>query len=226
MKKEQLYEALGEIEETYIDNAESSKIGTAMRFTKSRWLKFGSIAACFCLIVLVAVFALNNMTPKEDMPEFAYIVTYAGWSEESVIYQNALNRELIENEPNTHLPIFKIDTFEELESFKETYNNVFSFNQGYDNVLSFCDAMSKAQYDREIFYEANSLLIVYVPANSGSLRFVIDEIKTTDTSICIQIEEKSEENVSTDDMAGWFICVTASKDKLSPYTSFDAKLSK
>ena len=60
MKKEQLYEALGEIDETYINNAnKSSKKGTVMWFAKSTWLKFGSMAACFCLMVLAAVFVYN-----------------------------------------------------------------------------------------------------------------------------------------------------------------------
>ena len=181
-------------------------------------------------LVLVTIGVLGlvscSMAPKRDEPEFSYIVTYAGWSEEPLLYESALNYELIQGDPNTHLPIFKIDTFEELENFKETYNNILLFDQGYDAVLSFYEAMSKAQFDREIFYEEHSLLVVYVPANSGSLRFVIEEIKTTDTSMCIHIEHETEATALTDDMAGWFICVKANKDKISNYTSFDAILSK
>ena len=225
MKKEQLYEILNEIDETYINNANKSpKKVTTMWFTNSTWLKFGSIAACFCLMVLATVFALNNMSPKHGEVEFSYIVTYAGWSEESIIYENALNHELIESEPHTHLPIFKIDTFEDLETFKKTYNNVLLFDQGYDTVPSFYEAMNQAQFDREIFYEEHSLLVVYVPANSGSLRFEIEGIETSDTSMCINIEHNNESTEMEDDMTGWFICVKVNKDKLSNYVSFDAIL--
>ena len=227
MNKEQFYEALGEIDEIYISNAnKSSNKGTIRWYSKSTWLRFGSIAACFCLIVLVTVFALNNILPKRDVVEFSYIVTYAGWSEESIIYENALNHELIENEQNTHLPIFKIDTIEELEVFKNTYNNVLLFDQGYDTVSSFYEAMSQAQFDREIFYEEHSLLVVYVPSNSGSLRFEIEGIDTSDTSICINVERKNESIEIADDMTGWFICIKVNKDKLSNYVSFDAILVK
>lgn len=225
MKKEELYEVLGEIDEAYINNArKSSKNSVVLWFSKSTWLKVGSIAACFCLMVLGAVFALNKiyLGPQKDTPEFSYIVTYAGWSEEPIIYEGALNYELIQSEPNTHLPIFRIDTFEELEEFKDMYNNILSLDQGYDTVPSFYEAMSKAQFDREIFYQEHSLLIVYIPANSDSLRFAIEEIKTIDTSICIHIEEKNNSDVLTSDMTGWFICVEANKDKISNYTSFDA----
>ena len=225
MKKEQLYEILNEIDETYINNAnKSSKKVTTMLFTNSTWLKLGSIAACFCLMILAAVFTLNNMAPKNNEVEFSYIVTYAGWSEESIIYENALNYELIENDPNTHLPVFKIDTFEELETFKNTYNNVLLFDQGYDTVPSFYEAMSKAQFDNEIFYDEHSLLVVYIPSNSSSLRFEIEGIETSDTLMCIKIERKNEETEIEDNMAGWMVCVKINKDKLSNYISFNAIL--
>ena len=225
MKKEQLYEILNEIDETYINNAnKSSKKVTTMLFTNSTWLKLGSIAACFCLMILAAVFTLNNMAPKNNEVEFSYIVTYAGWSEESIIYENTLNYELIENDPNTHLPVFKIDTFEELETFTNTYNNVLLFDQGYDTVPSFYEAMSKAQFDNEIFYDEHSLLVVYIPSNSSSLRFEIEGIETSDTLMCIKIERKNEETEIEDNMAGWMVCVKINKDKLSNYISFNAIL--
>ena len=184
------------------------------------------LIALLLIIIGISGLVSCSIAPKLDEPEFSYIVTYAGWSEESIIYENTLNYELIENDPNTHLPVFKIDTFEELETFTNTYNNVLLFDQGYDTVPSFYEAMGKAQFDREIFYEENSLLVVYVPANSGSSRFAIEEIKTTDTSICIIVEHKNETTEIADDMRGWFICVKATKDKLSNFTSFDAVFDK
>ena len=160
MKKEQLYEALGEIDETYINNAnKSSKKGTVMWFAKSTWLKFGSMAACFCLMVLAAVFALNNNMawgPTCDGEQnYGNTIAYVGWTDNSALSEGALNYELLQNEPNEHLPIFKINTIEELEQFKATFENIVTMDQGYDTALSFNAAMSKAQWDREIFYENN-----------------------------------------------------------------------
>ena len=102
--------------------------------------------------------------------------------------------------------------------------NAFSSDTEYDGVPSFNGAMAKAQWDREIFYEENSLLIVYVPANSGSLRFGIQEVQATDTTICIQIEQTNQPDVFTEDEAGWFVLVEIDSEEVSSYTSFDAIL--
>ena len=230
MKKEQLYEVLGEIDETYINNAKSSKKGTIMWFAKSTWLKFGSMAACFCLIVLAAVFVLNNNTvsgPMLDLSDnYANTISYVGWTDNSALYKGALNYELLKNEPDEHLPIFKIDTMEELENFKETYSNILLFDQGYDTVKSFSEAMGKAQFDREIFYEERSLLIIYIPASSGSFRYAIHEVKTENASLCIEVEQANDPEVITEDMAGWLLLVCVHDVEISKYTSIDAKLSK
>lgn len=230
MNKEQLYEALGEIDETYVNNAnKSSKKGTIMWFAKSTWLKFGSMAACFCLMVLSVVFILNNNMAwgptHDDETNYGNTISYVGWTDNAALYEGALNYELLQNEPNRHLPIFKIDTIEELEQFKATFENIVTMDQGYDTVLSFHAAMSKAQWDRKIFYENSALLIIYIPANSGSFRYAIQEVKTSDTSICIQVEQVNEPEFITEDPAGWFLLVEVEDEEISKYTSFDAKLS-
>ncbi len=201
----------------------SSKKSSNTRFTKSKWLKLGSIVLCFCLMVVATIFAINKFAPKRDEAEYAYIVTYAGWSDEQSLYENALNYDSVQDE-NGHLPIYKIDTFEELGNFKNTYKNILTLNKGYDTTLSFSEGMSKAQYDREIFYEENSLLLVYVPTNGASLRVAIEEIKTTNKSMCIYVEQNNVETTLTDDKTGWFICVQVEKDKISNFKSFDAVL--
>lgn len=230
MKKEQLYEVLGEIDETYINNAKSSKKGTVMWFAKSTWLKFGSMAACFCLMVLAAVIVLNNNVawgPTCDGEQnYGNTIAYVGWTDNSAFFEGALNYELLKNEPNEHLPIFNIDTIEDLEHFKSAFGNIVTMDQGYDTVLSFNAAMSKAQWDREIFYENNSLLIIYIPASSGSFRYAIHEVETENASICIEVEQTNNPENVTDDMAGWFLLVEVEDEEASKYTSFDAKLSK
>ena len=227
MKKEELYEALGQIDEAYISDAGRPPKKTATtRHSRSAFMKWGSLAACFCLIA-ATVFTLHriDLGPKKDEPEFSYIVTYAGWSDDQLIYENALNYELIQAEQNIHLPIYKIDTIEDLDNFRSAYGSILSLEQGYGSVLSFYEGMSKAQFDREIFYNEHSMLIVYVPANSGSLRFAIDEIKTDDNSIQIAIVGENESEIYTEDMAGWFICVKVDNNKFGNHTSFDAVLS-
>lgn len=55
MKKEQLYEALGEINENYISDAHQ----TTKKKTHPVWMKWGAIAVCLCLVV-VGAFVFQN----------------------------------------------------------------------------------------------------------------------------------------------------------------------
>lgn len=69
MKKEKLFEAIGEIKEAYIDEAHMTAKKSA-----SRWLGWSTMAACLMLVVLVSVVAipgmLNNVnTPSTAAPE-------------------------------------------------------------------------------------------------------------------------------------------------------------
>ena len=63
MKKEQLYEALGEIKEEYIADARSSH-----RKNSTPWLKWGAVAASLAVVLLAGFFALNNRIGNTDLP--------------------------------------------------------------------------------------------------------------------------------------------------------------
>ena len=57
MKKEKLYETIGDINENYVNEAH-------MTAKKSRpgWLKWGAMAACLALVVMVATVAMPMMS--------------------------------------------------------------------------------------------------------------------------------------------------------------------
>lgn len=230
MKKETLYEALGDIKDSYIRDAHAvQKKKTAPHFFQSVALKWGAVAAGLCLVVTAVVFVLNNNIawgPTCDGEQnYGNTISYVGWSEDPTLYDSALNRDLLQNEPGEHLPIFKIDTPAELEQFKATFEGILALDQGYDTVRSFNAAMSQTQWDRDIFYEKHSLLIIYIPAYSGSFRYAIQEVKTTDTSICIHVKQANDPEVITEDMAGWFLLVEVEDEEIQKYTSFDATFS-
>ena len=72
MKKEKLYETIGDINENYVNEAH-------MTAKKSRpgWLKWGAMAACLALVVMVATVAMptifdNNDTPPTESAEIHY----------------------------------------------------------------------------------------------------------------------------------------------------------
>lgn len=171
------------------------------------------ILASFCLLNLSACFPVDT--------GYGNTVAYAGWSDDPSISEGALNKDALTGE---HLPIFKIDTLEDLESFKSKYGAVFSMDSGYDEALSFNAALEKAQWDRDGFFEDNSLLIVYVPANSGSYRFGVQSVGVLKSSLCVYVEQKNDPENVTDDMAGWFVLIEIADKEIAGYTSFDAIL--
>ena len=220
MKKEQLYESIGDISENYINDAHR----TVKKWARPNFVKWSAVAACLCLVIAAAVAFYPIQGPQDVEGPYSYAIAYAGWCDMRAIGDGALNRDLLQNEENEHLPVFRADTLEELEEFKTRYKDVFVMDQGYGNVRSFCAVLEQAQFDREIFYENNSLLLVYVPANSGSLRFSVDEIVINDNSLCFFIAQEDNQEVVSDDMAGWMLLVKAAKDEIRDYTSFDAVL--
>lgn len=224
MKKEQFYEAFGNIDEKYIRDAHApaKKKSEAFRFAKSALLKWGTLAACLCLVV-TAIFAFDPILgPAKETPPYGNTISYVGWTDDPALYDAALNKTLLQSNPDAHLPIFKADTVEELEQFKVKYGTIFAMDQGYDSILSFNAAITKAQWEREDFYKDHSLLLIYVPATSGSLRFGVKEVITTDDSLCVAVEQKNHPETATEDMAGWLILMEVKDEALHKYTSIDA----
>ena len=172
------------------------------------------ILAPLCLLGLVACFPVD--------PGYENTVAYASWSDDPMIVNDAINKAQLGNENGNHLPIFKIDTLEDLEQFKAKYGGVLALDQGYNSVLSFNEALTKAQWDREGFFKDHSLLAVYVPANSGSLRFAVHNIEVTYESVCVYVEQTNHPEVVTDDMAGWFVLVEIADDEISNCYAYDA----
>lgn len=74
MKKEKLYEAIGDINENYINEAHL----TAKKTARPTWLKWAAMAACLTLVVMVSIPFVSNIHQQKD-PSYAYdIVEFNG----------------------------------------------------------------------------------------------------------------------------------------------------
>lgn len=152
---------------------------------------------------------------------FDIAVSYANWAEASEVYFGALNKDKMAISSVQHLPIYRFDTLEDLEEFKLTFGEVLAMDYGYDEVPSFNDITAK--YDKT-FFEENTLMLVYVGANSGTYRFGVNSVFCDGNSFCIHVEQINEPEVTTDDMAGWFITVAVPDSMVENCTEFDADL--
>lgn len=224
MRKEEIFEAFGDIDEQYIQAAHA----TVKKRKCPMWVKITAAAACLCLTLGATMYALNqNMpwAPHFDVKtNYGNTTAYVGWTDNPALYEGALNRETLASAQGDHLPIFKMDTVDELAQFRATYENILSFDQGYGTALSFDDAVAKAQWNTEAFYNGYTMLAVYVPASDGSLQFVVESVNTEGASICISIGRKNEPEISIDEKVGWFVLIEVEDEEISKYTSFDAVL--
>ena len=172
--------------------------------------------------ILILLFLLTLVSCVPHDPGYANTVAYAGWSDDPIISDGALNKEQLQSDGVTHLPIFRMDTIEDLGQFKLKYKDVLAMDYGYNSVLSFEEALNKAQWDREEFFKEHSLLVIYVTAGSGSLRFGVNDVEVLDGSVCVYVEQKNNPEIVTDDMAGWFILVEVEDEEIRGCNSFDA----
>jgi len=147
-------------------------------------------------------------------------VSYANYTDEDEIYSGGLNADKMTISGEYHCPIYKFDSVQELEQFKKTFGEILTMDYGYDENPSFNEATAK--YD-EGFFKDNTLMLVYVTAGSGSLRFGVGSVTCDGKSFCIDVKQTNNPEVCTADMAGWFITVAVADSVIANCTEFDAR---
>ena len=163
----------------------------------------------------------SNVGGTDSMLDVAFesTLTYAGVPQDSnKIFYSSLNREKLAISSVRHLPIHRLDTYEDLEQFKATFSGDLTLDKGYDEVSSFNAATTK--YDKD-FFEYNSLMVVYIDATNSTHRYAMQSVEHSGV-FCVHIEETTKAEAVDDALAGWFVIVTASDEMLNGCTGFDA----
>ena len=163
----------------------------------------------------------SNVGGTDSMLDVAFesTLTYAGVPQDSnKIFYSSLNREKLAISSVRHLPIHRLDTYEDLEQFKATFSGDLTLDKGYDEVPSFNAATTK--YDKD-FFKYNSLMVIYIDATNSTYRYAMQSVEHSGV-FCVHIEETTKAEVVDDALAGWFVTVTASDELLNGCTGFDA----
>lgn len=163
-----------------------------------------------------------NFHNKID-PAYGNTIAYVGWTDDERIYENALNKDILQDRDGVHLPVYKMDTLEEFEQFKSDYSDVFTMNQGRDRYLSFDDTVARVQWNTEAFYKDYTMLAVYIPAMDGTLRFHVADVQTRNGVFDIYVGQGHADLVS-DEMAGWLILMEVKDEEMQEYKHFNAFL--
>ena len=149
-------------------------------------------------------------------------VAYANWTEDSRIF-SCLNAEKMNISSVHHLPAYKLDTAEDLQRFKETFQDILTFDYGYNEVPSFNEVT--AGYDED-FFGTHTVIMAYVSSGSGSFRYGIRDVGIDGSALCLNVVQTNHPEVGTDDMAGWLVMAEVLDADIANITEFDAQMVK
>ncbi|MBE6978071.1 MAG: hypothetical protein E7438_05470 [Ruminococcaceae bacterium] len=221
MNKEQLYEALGDIHEAYIAQADQP----AKRKKRSAWLEWSTIAACLCLVVTVLVMPRilsdRNTASTLENP-YATAAAYAEFSSNPSIHEGASNRDLLGDPQHWQLPVFALDTQADLAQFRNRYASVLSLDRSADGLPSFEEVLREQQWGEEAFFAEYTLLVIYMTSSSGSRYYGVNSITVTRRSLCLHVEQINDPQIETCDMAGRFIMLAIKDAEIREYTTVSA----
>ena len=148
-------------------------------------------------------------------------VSWANWSDDPKIRELALNKDIFELSSDRHIPIYKCDTLEELNEFKTTFSGTFTMDGTRDEVPSFEEVT--ADYTEDFFIE-NTLLLVYVEANSCTPRFGVDSVSKENGTLSVHVKYTYTPEEDDSAMAGWLFTIPVNNDQIQDCTDFDAVL--
>ncbi len=120
-----------------------------------------------------------------------------------------------------HLPVYRLDTLNDLNGFRERYQDALTPNHGWNEVPSFNEIASS--YD-ESFFDEHALILAYVEASSGSFRYAIQNVSWDGSALCLDVIQTNHPEAYTDDMAGWFVIAEVSDSDIADVTEYDARL--
>ncbi len=148
---------------------------------------------------------------------FASNTAYAGYTDNSRILARSLNTKKMYVSSVQHLPIYKFDTAEELEEFKNDFSDIFDFSQSGDGQPSFDRTVRYHDFDKD------SLFVIYVTAPSTGYSFRVDSVFSTNGEFIAHVVRTVPESGGYA-MEGQFITLSISKKDVADCSSFDADL--
>lgn len=116
------------------------------------------------------------------------------------------------------VPIFKLDTLEELEQFKQDFYELMDVS----DVAQYTPLGEMTEGYDEAFFEENTLMLAYFAASSGSYDFDVESVHMDGNTFCIYVKCTNPEGAITCDVAGWLVSVAVPDSVVADCTEFDA----
>lgn len=141
---------------------------------------------------------------------FASHVIYANWSNDARIKENALN-----STSNSNLSVYRLSSVQDIANFKAMYSNTSLAFNDYDALMT--------NYG-DMFFTSKSLILVYIPTNSGSARYDVVYAGKDNRTFTVEIAQTNKFENGLTNMSGWFAVIEVPNMILDTCHVFDANM--
>lgn len=134
-----------------------------------------------------------------------------------------------------HLPVIRVDSKSELDSFVGNMNGKLDFSkavaetESFTNVVSFEEVLQRYEDD---FFETNSLFLVYLTEKNDESRQRVDYVQKDGDSLLIGIsrydvteKESTRDEAGKEDRTGWLIAIEVLRQNMGDVSEVDAFVS-
>lgn len=146
-------------------------------------------------------------------------ISYAGYSEDPRIYEETLDPYAFVKSSVICLPVYRLDTYEDLQEFRRTFEDVFVFDSALDEMPSFDETM--AAYD-DAFFEEHTVILAYMVASSGAYRYAFRDVRIEEDMLILEIGQLNDPEVVTEDMQGWLFDAAVLDKEIEDITKIEA----
>lgn len=156
---------------------------------------------------------------KEEMT--VKVVRSESTEEGGLLAERCQNADKLGGGTELHYPVFRCETKAELEEFKALYEQIVL--PIYSENLEPLEPVDQVGEYKEGFFAGRFLLIAYVEAESGSLRYGLRDVTAEGGQLCMNVVQTNPVG-RTCDMAAWLVIAELPKSMLEGVTGFDARL--
>lgn len=161
MKKENLFDIIGDIDEQKV--ATAGRAMTAQKKSRPVWVKWGAMAACLCLVVLVAMPFMQNSEPATDIEPYKGLsvseaVAYEPYGE--LFPQNILDGYVLE-ENTVGLYDGKVLKAVYCNNSTEDVMTITISDKGYFENVELNTVLEKGQNGSKIYMDSGDYMVCY-----------------------------------------------------------------
>ncbi len=199
MNTKKFSEAMGEIDDKYVEEAIRYRATKKAKGLSSKWIKRGAIAACLCVALVAGVLFKTSAPDVVIAPGFLTVTAYAASSDEEITMQEGIELPTdykwslaMSSRPGLPLKL-SVTEYDDLsfevsvdggtlllwESNKITYLGS-SFNTGNDTTVYWTNLSQTGENDFERYMGTTAYINIVIHEEENIVGYAVVEISTND----------------------------------------------